>query len=281
MGLGKAGDNMKVKSKVQVFGTKGEDANCNLCNSKLKMSQAHVPPKSCVEQNKRGRGVSHYFWGEGKYNLQNGIHFYTLCKSCNGKLGDPFDKELASFSRTLRSKIHLFKYLPNYSWGIDCKPNLIARSLVGAFLTGSRGCIDASHRDLQHYILNTISGLPGNLKVGFWLHPYDSVIVKPDFIMAAPKRAPRHVLFIMKYFPLAWILYYQDEGTASFCKEHNIHDFSQYLSTDVDSISRISVYPKKYKHQYWPSTSDNIRILIGENVVNNAVLGSSLQASSE
>ncbi len=264
---------MQKKSKAQVFGSKGEDSKCNLCNKPLRMSQAHVPPQSCIEQDRRKRNVQHYFFGQQKYQLQNGIHFYTLCQKCNGVLGDPYDKELAAFSKSVRSKIDSFKYLPHYSWGFECKPNLIARSLVGSFLTASRGCVNDSHSDLQNFINNPKSMLPNQLRIGFWLHCYDSVMVQPDFMMVEPEKTPRRVLFMMKYFPLAWILYDQEEGAPDFCQQYNIHDFTQYLDAETDKLVSISVYPTKEKHEFWPWVSDNIAIMIGQNASDNAILG--------
>lgn len=264
---------VQTKNKAQIFGKKGEDATCNLCNQSLRMSQAHVPPQSCIEPQHRRRDVRHYFFGEQRYNLQNGIHFYTLCQSCNGMLGDPYDKELAAFSEAVRSKTGSFKYIPNHPWGFSCKPNLIARSLVGAFLTASRGCVDVSHSNLQNYILDSSSILPNQLKLGFWLHGYNNILVKPDFIMVEPGKPHRRVLFMVKYYPLAWILFYQDENTADFCEQYNIHDFTQYLSSGVNAVATVSIHPAKEKHAFWPWPSDNIAIMIGQNACDHAVLG--------
>jgi len=261
---------MQRKSKAQVFGTKGEYAICNLCNKSLKMSQAHVPPQSCIEQDRRNRVVRQYYFGQNKYQLQNGIHFYTLCRDCNGKLGDPYDKELASFSKLVGSRIY---YIPSYPWGFECKPNIMARSLVGSFLTASRGCVDGSHSDLQNFINDANSMLPDQLRIGFWLHCYDSVTVQPDFIMVEPGKSPRRVLFMVKYFPLAWILFDQEESAPDFCQQYNIHDFTQYLDGETNKLASISIYPTKEKNESWPWVSDKIAIIIGQNASDNAVIG--------
>jgi hypothetical protein len=262
----------QIKNKAQVFGTPGEYARCNLCNNMRHMSQAHVPPKTCIEKDRRGREAQHYFFGLQKYNMQNGVHFYTICKKCNEDLGTPHDKELGKFSASVRSKIDSFRHIPFFPWRFECNPHQIARSLIGSYLTASKDCVDDSYARLQEYILKVDGGLPERLRVGFWLHCYDSITVIPDFFVQELNRAPQRILLMVKYYPLAWILYIESDGYEDFCQRHDLHDFTQYIRKAASRVN-IEIYPTKEKHEFWPWCGDGMSIVIGKNASDNAILG--------
>ena len=225
-----------------------------MCNQTLQMSQSHVPPQTCIEQDRRGRIASNFFAANGhKYTLQNGIHFYTLCKRCNDSKFSKYDKELGKFSRKLREATN------SPVRKIKCKPNYIARSLIGAVLTSSGKNLDLAFKTLlQEYIENVSQELPKDLEIGFWIHPFDSASLQPDsWLIDKISNTPamRRMLLIIKYYPIAWIISFKDD--SNFYQIHNIRNFSQYASNAIGKERGILVDLEQEKPEMWPNGSES------------------------
>lgn len=258
------------RDKADFFGKK-EEANCQLCNNPSMMTKSHVPTDALIEEQYRKRTAWHYFdyKKQQQYrNLQAGIIFYTLCKKCNEVIGAHYEDNLIQFSKTVRERWRLF---PRFEWSIECKPNRIARSIIAGMLTPKCSGIDSSWKSLQDYVKNTNNTLPEGLKIGFWLHNYHSVTVIPQQLIITPSKPAARIEFVMKCFPLAWIVYYQDDGAPNFSELHGFHDFTQYLTDDIDAVTEIVISPAKQKHESWPSQDDGFGIIIGQNALESAV----------
>jgi hypothetical protein len=265
---------IKRRDKADFFGTNKENAKCQLCCKTLTMSKSHVPPDGLIEQKHRKRTAQHYFFGFAtnyQYtNLQSGVYFYTLCKQCNEMIGSQYDSELIKFSNTVKRYWNLFPH--SYSWSITCKPNRIARAIIAGMLTPKCNGIDDLWQPIQNYVENQNYVLPDMLKIGFWLHNHHSVSVIPQMIIIDPSKPPTRIEFIMKYFPIAWIVYIQDPNDPEFCQRYGVHNFSDYLSYDIDEEVKITINPQMTKHEFWPWICDNLYPVIGPNAWESAVV---------
>jgi hypothetical protein len=114
--------------------------------------------------------------------------------------------------------------------------------------------------------------MPEGIKIGFWLHLYESVTVIPDIFIVDPAKEPTRILFLIKHSPIAWVVYLHNEPLTDFGKRHQINDFSSYLSNDIHATAKVTVNPSHKKHEFWPWLSDNLYPVIGRNAYDNAIL---------
>lgn len=254
-------ENLRNRAKTEIIGKQGDIKNCNSCNKPLPMSQAHVPPKGCIEEDFRDRIAFGYF-DSNVHIFQNGTHYYTLCEPCNKSLGIA-DSQLISLSKNIRAHSSQIK-------SFRCMPNQIARSLVGGFLAASNKSLDDSYEGLRNYVRSDMALFPDYLKIGFWFHEYNSVFVETDFILVNQPQI--RILFMTKYYPLAWIIYDPLQTENDFAKKYNLYDFSAHLSSDFNKTCKIRISHKLTgKSETWPSEHDGFAKLGGQSLLDNSL----------
>lgn len=128
----------KWVGEIQLVKEDGADV-CNLCRNRIEqgLSEDHVPPK-CMGN----KGKFHYvnylnFCTQNKidyYGIFNGgIKYKTVCEKCNNEILYPFDTEIDKFVKTFHESVAD----GNQIVGIECKPQLIIKGLIGHFLAAS------------------------------------------------------------------------------------------------------------------------------------------------
>ena len=255
------------KDKKAIFGTKGDFANCAVCNKHLKMTQAHVPPRSVIPEQKRNRRAYYYFMGEKYYTLQSGVYFFSLCEGHNKILGK-YDDHLKKLSDNVRRYYELLPHSFNFT--VECDLNKIARSVVGSLLTATFRNIDPSWGYLQKYITDECAPFPQGISLGCWLHPHESVSVIPQMCIVSPGNEPVILQFVMKAYPLAWVVCCNDTN-LDFMRNNQILDVTSRLDSDINKQVKLTINPQHSKHEFWPWTSDGFAILIGQNACDSAI----------
>ncbi len=202
--------------------TKGRDIGyCVICGHYGKLTKDHVPPKGC--NNHAKITLKTYYadkHSQGKA-FQAGVHFYTLCETCNKELlGSKYDPEL----------VHLSREINNLALAVDTKrivlpsdrlvflkPQKIARAVIGHFLAAhsikeaTEGLYSSPFVDsLRDYLLDETKSLPAGVEIYFWVYPSRRQVIMKNWVKATMGDVDRTMLFggILKFLPLGfWILW--------------------------------------------------------------------------
>ena len=94
-------------SKSDIFGKKEQITERQLCNKYIGMSQAHVPPKSCIEEDRKNRIASPYFLGKRVITFKVGYYQAQIDKKLN-----------RDFATLLQPALALWGILNN-AWSCD------------------------------------------------------------------------------------------------------------------------------------------------------------------
>lgn len=148
----------------------------------------------------------------------------------------------------------------------------MARALIGSVLVVCGKYMDEAYKSqLQSYARDEGASLPSNLKIGFWTHPDDAVVINPEIYLVKPAGELHRILLIVKYFPLAWVIYIDEQKCKNFGAMYQVEDFSKYLDADIDRESNVLVNLRNERHAFWPHTSDGFAIFTGKCFLNTAI----------
>jgi hypothetical protein len=214
-----------LRTRADILGSQ-KTGFCVICGAHGKLTNDHVPPKGCIElEDVILQSLMPTEMQTGRASIiQGGVRFKTLCEQCNNNLlGIQYDPALKNFVNAVLDQIKQRQGRIALSpiVRINCKPNRIARSLIGHIFAAHsvKETIEkieslGAGESLRKYLLNPAAEFPFDWRLYCW--PYFSrkqVIIRHagfgDF--SAPEPA-KSLLYghIIKFFPLGfWFVHNQ------------------------------------------------------------------------
>lgn len=243
------------------------DSFCNLCRREIKLSKEHVPPKS-IQEIKHITVEKHFKYQDEKSGSikqsQDGLYFVTLCKECNNNAGR-HDKHYTDFCRKIRSeykylsinKIELLKNTHSFGY-----PKHIIHSVLLKSLAVKQQTDDVtSDKMIRDYLMGT-SSYPDNIKIFYWVYPYDQQLVMKDaaFInLTFPTEGKAFFGTLIKSNPLAIFVVDTDENMDGY----KIPRFEVFKDTSFDSKEKILVPYSLSIPVDWPESMSYSMVLTG------------------
>jgi len=228
---------------------------CNTCGTHGPLTDDHIPPKGVsrlgqvammnlvdllsVERPKKSARLS-----------QNGVKYRTLCAKCNNKrLGLGYDPTLIALANDVRAYLESSLHLPT-EMRLKTKPNRLVRSVVGHLLAHGVG----EHRNgsmidnLTDYFLDEELPFPQNLKLYYWVYPYNDQVIVKGAGMSVHYGNSFAVFMLLKFFPISFF-FVLDEPSEWRIPYNRLDTM---LSTAIDDESVISINFTNLPPQRWP-----------------------------
>lgn len=225
---------------------------CNICGELSNLTWDHVPPKSCYN-NMCAKYTELFLCDNNKYSgqFQSGIRYRSICSNCNNKLlGSMYDVELDKLVQSVKNILSSSLNLPSLLKLSDVKINKVARSICGHILA-AKNYYDKSSlidKSLRAYFLNSNTKPPQDLKLLYWIYPYNTILVSRDVSVKSYDKSvsfPEGVISVLSAFPIAYIL---TTGTET-C---GLHDLFSCCSENVEEVIN---FPIDFHSCYYPYTN--------------------------
>jgi hypothetical protein len=255
----------------QKFKRKDKDSLCNICRTTKTLTWDHVPPKggislTTVEQESIFQKLTLSEDNKQKSISQNGVKYRTICKDCNDKLGRAYDVELNNFAIKVKNIIESDNQFPNI---INCKikPKKIIKSIFGHLLSAKveieNTTIDES---LRHYYFDKENNPKMDLKIFYWLYPYQNFIVLRDVLMPAVRGNFKNFGFfsILKYYPIAYLV-------TELNEYQNLDELTKYKNLDTDQEVNLKINTTNLHEAFWPEVVDDGNMILGGQSINSSV----------
>ena len=233
---------------------------CNICGEFAKLTEDHIPPKSCrgiteAEVRLLHAKLSASGTQPAPRRLQAGPYFRTLCQRCNGLLGTSYDPMLADLSKQVRaianSALHLPATIP-----VRVKPQAVMRSVLGHL--AAQG-LDGYKKEalitepLKEYVLDPTRSLPPQLRFYFWLYPYRPQVLVKGAAMGRMGGHPPVVFWLMKFFPLAFFVTIENAAMEQF----KLPNLDVFRDVAIDAVHEVKLPLRPIPHQLWPENPDD------------------------
>ena len=209
---------LSFNEKIKELKRGADEGFCRICGEYSKLSDDHVPPKSCGNKDK-----IEIVYGNNKFISQNGLTCKTICEKCNNTLlGRNYDKEL----ETLYKEISTLNKSDIIFGKIKVKVNVrnLVRCLLGHLLAicaydkektvqeilkdklnNNKDYIFTKYRKFvlgeTDYLIDTLCY--------YWYYPYNNIVINPLFVKADVLTGPKILDItgtIIKFFPIALYL---------------------------------------------------------------------------
>nr|WP_321298310.1 hypothetical protein [uncultured Sphaerochaeta sp.] len=165
---------------------------CRICGNFRKLTADHIPPESCFNSTPVYVNLPY------SARIEKGLKIKSICAECNSTLlGGMYDKELKMFISQIRS--HYLAYSSSegatfHRGKIFIDKVKVLRGLLGHILAcyGTQDelklQIDLNEDSYTNRMRKFVRGEDNNfyqeIRVLFWIHPYDSIRIVPSFTMA-------------------------------------------------------------------------------------------------
>lgn len=250
--------------------TKGAKlGKCNICGVHGKLTEDHIPPKGATRLNQMQmmRIIDLLSASKTKNSSrlsQNGVKFRTLCADCNNKkLGTNYDPTLVTLSKNVASYLESSLSLP-YSSLFSVKQNRLMRCVVGHLLAHG---VD-EHRlgnvgsDLTDYFLDENLNFPKNIKVYYWIYPYQDQVTVKGAMLSHHYWHSFGFFMLIKFFPIAFMLVVDEPSKWDL----PLRRLDNLLTNDIEHEVRVMVNFIDLPAQRWPEApGDQGMVLYGDN----------------
>jgi hypothetical protein len=261
----RAGLRIRPKSgRVQTLSFKKGDNVCNICRQKKNLTDDHVPPQCCgnnQEISARRIYAEELTAPQVDARSQNGLKFRTLCKDCNGKLLGAWDGALGVLAEQAARFVDPLLSLPP-KLQIVVQPGAILRSFLG-HVVAAKVQDDAVPVDqrIRDYLLNA-APLPASIKAYCWLYPFAPTIVARDFTFVVAEGqggVSPGIISVVKFFPLAFCVV-DGSGELTGSNTTPLHQYATLAPTDRASLilNRTHVIQPG-----WPERASGSHIVLG------------------
>lgn len=230
-----------------------KDAFCNICSKEtLKLSEDHVPPRTCPPA--KNRVISKLIYqmtGDRSFRpriSQSGVSYTTICSDCNNKLGSRYDDALGEFSRKIESFVESCIALPD-SFEVECYPNAIMRSILGHLLAAKTETDEVVIDNLiRPFIFDPLLPIHDDIYIFYWVYPYETTIILRDFAMPAIRGRLNTAGFfnMIKFYPIAFLITHKLDSYEGL---PSLHKFNN-LSPNDKACLKINLRP--VQQSTWP-----------------------------
>lgn len=204
--------------------TKGpRQGHCNICDAYGPLTEDHVPPKGTIRVTQvEMLHIVDLLKAEGPKTSrrisQNGVKFRSLCAKCNNHyLGTNYDPELISFTNQVATLLKTQISLPS-STKVRIRPGHVARAVLGHLLAVGieRRARGDTGNDVVDFFLDQNKPFPSAMNIYCWVYPYNRQVLVRDAGKFFELGAAFVVMWIMKYFPLGFMITWDQPKHLSF-----------------------------------------------------------------
>lgn len=228
---------------------KRKDNICNLCQEVKKLTWDHVPPKGAIDLSDMlvQELTKLYLQKENPIQTsQNGLKFRTICRCCNTFLGK-FDKAYKDLLIDIKQRINSELYLPKF-FRIETYPVKIAKCILGHTLSARVDiCKSEIDKLIRNYIFNDKALIPQNIRIFYWLYPYNCTIIQSDTVYYNIDYSSTCWFSILKTFPVAFAVTYDNtiiNNARELIIEDNNINKKDFINFDSNIINEWN-YPEK------------------------------------
>jgi hypothetical protein len=246
---------------------------CNICLQVKEMTWDHIPPKGGIELTPMEINEVYKFMTNASPKpeiSQNGVKYRFICKDCNSKLGRYYDAALNDFSisvgRFLKSKSNLcFPEIIK----IKTRPKAIIKSLLG-HIVAAKAVIDEVKLDskIRNFIFDDSAKIDDDIKIFYWIYPYDCVVIMRDFAMPAQRNgsfSSSGFFQIIKYFPIAYII-------TDLESYEGLPELTKYKNYGINDEIELPIFLKRIEDYDWPERVENTNIVLASAETENGIL---------
>jgi len=233
---------------------------CNICGTVGALTEDHIPPKGVarvsqvlmlnivdllsVQKPKKSGRIS-----------QNGVKYRTLCGKCNNeRLGLRYDPVLIALAKDVRAYLESALHLPS-AMHVTVKQNRLVRCVVGHLLAHG---VD-EHRNgsmienLTDYFLDESAPFPANLKLYYWVYPYNDQVIVKGAALSVHYWNSFAVFMLLKFFPLSFFIVLDEpaEWRIPFGR------LDSTLTASIDDEVVIDINFANLPPQRWPEAPEN------------------------
>lgn len=196
----------------------------------------------------------------------DGVKFRTLCERCNSKLlGGRYDPALIEFVNAVTVYFRSVLYLPA-TMSVRGYPQKIIRSVLGHMSAQGKGRYlkGPNTEPFRDYFLDEALPLPAGIKVYYWLYPFYPQVLIRDAGYMDIQHGSSVVIWLMKFFPLAFLVTWQDETEHRF----PLPNFDSWRNAAISDEVDIPLDLRHIRHPDWPENpSDNSALLYGREAI--------------
>lgn len=260
------------------FSNKGPDVGfCAICRVNGALTRDHVPPKNCG--NIKNAIIREVFPDNDnsykrKVNSQGGLHFKTICSSCNNTLlGTNYDPALSRVVKEVEAYITKASEsrftLPTRQF-FDYQPNKFIRSVLGHLLAANaisdvkrNDNIDAVaplDAELRVYVLDQTRILPTNISIYYWFYPYKRRVIIKHGLMGMLGSGDPNTIYghVFKFFPFGfWVVRDESINITSHIK---LPKFNLDTSSEIEANSRLLINFSSIPKPNFPEVSTDNQI---------------------
>lgn len=250
---------------MQIITRGAKVGSCNICGTEGILTEDHIPPKGvsrlsqvvmlnivdllAVERPKKAGRIS-----------QNGVKYRTLCAKCNNeRLGLHYDPVLIQLAKDVRTYLESALLLPS-SMQVTVKQNRLVRCVVGHLLAHGVG----EHRNgamienLTDYFLDEDAPFPANLKLYYWVYPYNDQVIVKGAALSVHYFNSFAVFMLLKFFPLSFFIVLDEPNNWSIPFER----LDSVLTTLIDDEVKININFKNIPPQRWPEAPGTTGVVL-------------------
>jgi hypothetical protein len=265
---------MTVLNKYGFVDTRGPKVgHCNICDSYGPLTADHVPPKGTLRFPQVDLIHIVALLGaegpEGKRRsrrMQSGVHFRSLCSTCNSELlGARYDPALIEFSNSVSLLLKGAVAVPEVSF-VNVTPGAVARSVLGHLLAVG---IERRERtpllqDAINFFLDDTLPMPAGLDIHYWVYPYRrQVAIRDAALVTTFFKTPPLGFWCLKYFPVAFMVVWNEKHRR--VRLPNLKDFM--LNAGMHP-ARVPVPLRQIPPQSWPEApTDDGAVFYGDGAV--------------
>ncbi len=188
----------------------------------------------------------------------------TLCADCNNrKLGVNFDPTLVTLSKNVANYFESKLSLPNSST-FSVQQNKLMRCVVGHILAHgvNEHRLGSNTSELTDYFLDESQTLPKNIKVYYWMYPFQDQIIVKGAMLSLHYWHSFGFFMLLKFFPLAFMLVVDEPNKWDL----PLRRLDNLLSNKIEDEIKISIDFSDLPSQRWPEApTDSAMILYGDN----------------
>ncbi len=260
---------------------------CNICGEFGKLTDDHVPPKSVLKPLSPSGTVQPVDMvnltdfitttprtAPSRRHSPDGVKFRSLCGTCNSQLlGGEYDPAWASFVKTTLSIVRNQRPLPEVIY-VEAEPNRVARSVVGHILAADvAGPCDAPViQQLADYFLCPAKGFPANLRLYYWLYPFNDQLVINGGAGIITSDGDCIPYLLLKAAPLCFFIAVDEPPVEwlPFGRRH-VHRLDQALSDKLSARVMLPLNTRLGVPQRWPEMPSGFEMGLGCDISVGAV----------
>ena len=240
---------------------------CNLCRNTRPLSWDHVPPKGGIDITRMEMASLLDLMGSEEdppvEESQNGVKYRTICKLCNELMGVEYDPHLNGLAKEigiyLKSSLELPKEIT-----LQISIQRVLKAIIGHMVAAKVSVENTKFDRLARaYVLNKHATLPDEIKLHYWIYPYDiSTTIRDAGIAVIKTDSELDINFvqIMKYFPIAYV-------AGEQAKFRNLPSLSKYGLKGIDDVVTLKFDIHRKEKPFWPeepSDIENSVLIVGQ-----------------